>query len=108
MRNGEWGNPDMQGIEQPTQPKNCGVMTDREIESARQRILESSAFADHLEARLENRTEHRNTEPTSTFTREEIGIIGYYVGLCDKDGLYGYMKILLKNDVEAIVRKLEE
>lgn len=107
MRNGEWGNPDTRGREQPTQPKDCGVMTGREIEAERQRILESAAFAEHLESKLENRTEHRNTEPNNTFTREEIGIIGYYVGLCDKDGLYGYLKGMLSKDIEAIVRKAE-
>lgn len=92
----------------PTQPRHERDMTDKEIEEQRIKILESAKLAEWLESRLENRECHRNTEPTSTFTREEIGIIGYYVGMGDKDGLYRYINELIGKDVESIVRKLEE
>ena len=88
------------------QPSDCGAMSAREIEAKRIRILESDRFAERLELNLCNRA----TADTSveTFSREEIGIIGYYLGMCDKDGLYRYLKELMGKDIESIVRKLEE
>lgn len=91
----------------PTQPKDCGVMSDKEIEAERIRILESGRFTLLLEESLSNRTVHRNDEFPPTFTFVEIGIIGYYIGMADKEGLYRYMKELLGHDIENIIRKME-
>ena len=93
---------------QPSQPRDPGAMNDREIEARRIRILESDKLADYMESFLENRKEHAHTEPTSTFSREEIGIISYYIGMCDKDGLYRYLKDLMGAQIEKNISRMEE
>lgn len=90
------------------QPKDPGFMTEREIQAQRQRILESAKFAEWLEESMADRGVHADVDPAGTFSREEIGIIGYYIGLADKDALYRYMKELMGGEIENIVRKLED
>jgi hypothetical protein len=90
------------------QPKDRGVMNDREIEAQRIRVLESAKFAEWLEERMADRGVHADVDPAGTFSRSEIGIIGYYVGMADKDALYRYLKELMGGEIENIVRKLEE
>ena len=91
----------------PTQPPDCGVMTNKEIEAERIRILESGRFTLLLEESLSNRTVHRNDEFPPTLTFVEIGLIGYYIGMADKEGLYRYMKELLGPDIERIISKTQ-
>ena len=90
------------------QPRHSEDMSAREIEEQRIRILESAKFAESLETCLENREEHDSEASTFTFTRSEIGILGYYLGLGDKEALYRFLKELMGKDIENIVRKMEE
>lgn len=92
---------------QPSQPRDPGAMNDREIEARRIRILESDKLADAMESFLENR-EYAEAEPTCTFFRSEIGIISYYIGMCDKDGLYRYLKDLMGAQIEKNISRMEE
>ena len=90
------------------QPPHIEDMTEREIEANRVEILESSRFAYLLEGKLEDRKVHESEDSTFTFTNAEIGVIGYYIGMCDRDGLYRYLKELVGTDIERVIRKMEE
>lgn len=90
------------------QPKDCGTMSDREQEMRRAKILEGSEFSERLEEVLSDRTLHRISIEMQTFSREEVGLIGYYIGHADKDGLYRFLKELIGKDIESIIRKMED
>lgn len=97
------------GSSHVVQPRHSEDLSAREIEARRIKILESNKFSQWLAGRLENRTLHGNGNgELETFTTAEIGIIGYYIGMCDKDGLYRYLKELLGKEIESVVTKLEE
>ena len=96
MREGEWGNPDRIGKERPTQPKDCGEMTAKQQEALRIRILESGKFASEFQDRI-----------CDDLTVGQAGVIGYYLGMSDKDGLYRYMKEVFGGAVEYLIEDME-
>jgi len=80
----------------PTQPKDCGAMSDKEIEARRIRVMESDAFGVEV-------LDIINDE----LTYAQAGVIGYYVGMKDYVSLGQYLVEILGDRVEKTIAAME-
>ena len=81
----------------PDQPKDCGVMTNREIEEHQKEIVESEEFAYYF-----------HDEMMDSVTQADAGVIGYYLYHVDYEAIARFMMENYRPHVMKTIRYLED